>query len=375
MGLVSNSKKKLLFVISSLRGGGAERVVVNLINHLDRNKYECLLVIFENKLDLQKDLDFSVRIVSLNKKSRWDFLKIIFKLRKTIDGYKPDSVISFLQYTNIVTVLSTLFQIRNYTLIISERSYPRKYLTTTRLGYLKRWLMSFTYKRADKIITVSKAIKRVLEEDFSIPPEKIKVVYNPVSLEEIIFKSQKAVEHPFFKDGNAQVIISAGRLVKLKRYDRLLRVFSLIRKSQKTARLIILGKGILKRELENLALKLKINKFVSFVGYKDNPYAWMSKADIFVLSSAYEGFPNVLIEAMACGVPVISTDCLSGPREIITNGKNGILVPVGDERKLAEAILDLLNNEKKRKKFSLEAKKRVKDFEAKKIVTQYAKLF
>ncbi len=375
MGLANNSKKKIMFVISSLVGGGAEHVVVNLINNLDRKKYEILLVIFENKLDLESNLNIPIKIVCLYKKTRWDFLKIIFKLRKTIGDYEPDSIISFLQYTNIVTVLSTLFQIRNYTLIISERSYPRKYLTTTRLGYLKRWLMSFTYKRADKIITVSKAIKRVLEEDFSIPPEKIKVVYNPVSLEEIIFKSQKAVEHPFFKDGNAQVIISAGRLVKLKRYDRLLRVFSLIRKSQKTARLIILGKGILKRELENLALKLKINKFVSFVGYKDNPYAWMSKADIFVLSSAYEGFPNVLIEAMACGVPVISTDCLSGPREIITNGKNGILVPVGDERKLAEAILDLLNNEKKRKKFSLEAKKRVKDFEAKKIVTQYAKLF
>jgi len=375
MGLANNSKKKLIFVISSLACGGAERVVVNLINHLDRNKYKLLLVIFENKLDLQRDLDFAVRIVCLNKKSRWDFLKIIFKLRKIICDYKPDSVISFLQYTNIVTVLSTLFQIRNYTLIISERNYPRKYLANIRLGYLKRWLMNLTYKKSDKIIAVSKAIKKVLEEDFGIPPEKIKVVYNPIPLEEVIFKSQKGIEHPFFKDENAQVIISAGRLVKQKRYDRLLRAFSLIRKYQKTARLIILGKGILKRELENLALQLDINNVVSFVGYKDNPYAWMSKADIFVLSSAYEGFPNVLIEAMACGVPVISTDCPSGPREIITNGKNGILVPVGDERKLAEAILDLLSDEKKRKRFSAAAKKRVQDFEVKKIVSQYAELF
>ncbi|MHA1845999.1 MAG: glycosyltransferase [Promethearchaeota archaeon] len=370
-----NKKKKLLFVISSLRGGGAERVVVNLINHLERNKYEPYLVIFENKLDLKRNLKFPIKIVCLEKKSKWDFLKIILKLRKVIKNYKPDSVISFLQYTNIVTVLSTLYQRRNYTLIISERSYPRKYLANNLFGFIERVLMNFTYKQSDLIIAVSKGIKIVLEEDFRIASKKIKVIYNPIPLEEVILKSKKRVEHLFLKNNDFQLIISAGRLVKLKRFDRLLKAFAIIKRYKKSARLIILGDGILKRELENLALRLNINKFVSFVGYKDNPYAWMSKAHIFALSSDYEGFPNVLIEAMACGVPVISTDCPSGPKEIITNEKNGILVPVGDERKLADGILDLLGDEKKRRRLSIEARKRVQDFEAKKIVRQYAELF
>ncbi|MHA1381323.1 MAG: glycosyltransferase, partial [Candidatus Helarchaeota archaeon] len=244
MGFVYNSKKKLLFVISSLGGGGAERVVVNIINHLDKNAYEVLLVIFENKLDLRGDLKVPIKIVCLEKKSRWGFLKIIIKLRKVINSYKPHSIISFLQYTNIVTVLSTLFQKRDYALIISERNYPRNYLTNTPLGYLERWLMNFTYKKPDKIIAVSEAIKKALEEDFDISPQKIKVIYNPIPLEEIQVKSKELVEHPFFLNQNIQVIISVGRLTKQKRFDILLRAFFLIRKKQKTARLIILGKGI-----------------------------------------------------------------------------------------------------------------------------------
>jgi len=369
------SKKKLLFVISSLVGGGAERVMVNLINHLDRKKYEFLLVVFENKMDLQDDLHFPVNIVCLNKRSRWDFFKLIFKLRKIICDYKPDKVLSFLNYTNTVAGLSSLFLRRKFTLFLSERVYTHKYLDRSRLRYLRKWLINLTYKKADRIIAVSKSIKNVLEEDFSIQPEKIKIIYNPIVLEEIRYKSQKGVEHPFFKDENARVIISIGRLVEQKRFDRLLRAFSLVREKQMTARLIILGKGILQRKLERLALQLNINNLVSFVGHKYNPYAWISKADIFVLSSDFEGFPNVLIEAMACGTPIISTDCLSGPKEIITTGKNGILVPPADEIALAEAMLNLLYNKNLRKRFSIEGKKRAKDFRIEKILLQYEELF
>jgi len=375
MCFINRSKKKLLFVIPSLVGGGAERVIVNLINHLDRNKYEFLLIIFKNVIDLKRDLNFPIdKIVCLNKKSKWGFFKLIFKLRKIICDYKPDRVISFLRDTNIAVVLSGIFLRKKYSLFLSERSYGI-YLNKVRLGYLRRWLMNLTYKKAHRIIAVSEDIGEKLKEYFNLQPEKIKVIYNPVSIKEIKYKSQKEVEHPFFKYENAQVIISAGRLTKHKRFDNLLKAFSLVIEKQATARLIILGKGILQRELELLTLKLNIDNFVSFVGYKDNPYAWISKADIFVLPSDFEGFPNVLPESMACGTPVISTDCPSGPREIITNSENGVLVPPADEKALAKAMLDLLDDEEKRKRFSAAGKKRVQDLKVEKIVNQWAELF
>jgi len=370
-----NSKRKLLFVISSLVGHGAERVVVDLINNLDRNKHDVLLVILEEILDLKKDLNSSVKIVCLEKRSRWEFFKMILKLRGIIRDYEPVVVISHLHYTNIVTGLASMLLKRKFRLILCEHSYPRKYLPKTRLRYIRRWLMTITYRKADRIVTVSKSIKRALEEDYNIQPKSIISIYNPIPLEEIRDKSHKELEHTFFKDKNAQVIISAGRLVELKRFDNLLRAFAIVRTKHNVARLIILGKGDLRNELEVLSSNLNIDKWVDFVGYQSNPFAWISKADIFVLSSDYEGLPMVLLETMACGTPIVSTDCPSGPSEIITEGKDGTLVPPGDEEALARAIFKLLNDEKLRIKFAVEGKKRAEDFRIEKIIPQYEELF
>jgi len=373
-GLIT-SKKKLLFVSPSLGGGGAERVVVNLINYLDKDKYNILLVIFSDKRDYQEDLPPSVKVICVQKKNRLNFFKLILGLRRVMHDYRPDVVVSFVLYFNIVAVIASLFSERKFRLIISERNYPRKYLPELHLGWLMRWLINVTYPKADKILTVSKSIEMVLKEDFNIPPKKLQTIYNPVPIEEIKVKSQKEIKLPFLKDDNTQIIISAGRLVKQKRFDMLLRAVSLIRKKQDNVHLIILGEGKLRGELEGLAAQLNISRWVNFVGFKSNPYAWISNADIFVLTSDFEGFPNVLVEAMACGLPVVSTDCPSGPGEIITNGKNGILVPPANEEALAEAILGLLKDEILRKKFSAEGKKRVEDFKVEEIIKQYEQLF
>ena len=372
---MSVQKKKITFIIPSLVSGGAERVLIHLINHLNNEKYSICLVLFEDILDYKEDLRFSGEIVCLDKKSRWDFFKLIFKLRKTLRTYQPDVVLSFLYYTNIVTVMASLFLKRKFKLILCERNYPPEYLPKIRLGYLKKWLMRFTYRKADKILTVSKSIARVLEEDFNIKSEKIKTIYNPVVLEEIKDKYQKEMKHPFFEDERAQIIISVGRLVEQKRVDRLLRAFSLVRKKQDRVYLIILGEGELRKELENLSLELRVDKWTDFVGFQSNPYAWIRKADIFVLSSDFEGFPNVILEAMACGTPVVSTDCPSGPNEIIVNGKNGILVPTEDEKAMAEAILKLLTNDNLRKRFFEEGKKKAETLRIEKILPQYEELF
>ncbi len=369
-------KKKLLFVISSLGGGGAERVMVHLINHLDKNRYDILLVIFEEILDYQKDFGSTPEIICLDKTNRWHFFKIILKLRKIITHFQPNVVMSFLGYTNIVTVLASLFFTRRkFDLILSERSYPPKSSPTAHFDLLGRMLRIFAYRRADMIVCNSNHTKSAIEKDFHIRSEKVKTIYNPVTLQEIRAKAQERVTHSFFQNEGAKVIIGVGRLAEAKRFDRLLRAFSLVRREEENVRLIIVGKGRLQRELEDLASQLKISEWVDFVGFQSNPYAWISKSDILVLSSDFEGLPNVLLEAMACGVPVVSTDCLTGPSEIITNGKNGILVPVSDEKELTEAVLTLLKDEGLRRRFSIEGRKRAEDFRVEKIIPQYEKLF
>jgi len=375
MNAMVSSKKKILFVIPSLVCGGAEKVIVNLINYLDKSRYEILLVLFERKVDYLKDLTPFCRVVFLNKKHRWDFFVLFFKLWKIVADYKPDVILSSLYYANIITVITSLFFKKEFKLILSEHSYPSKYLAKARCGRLKKCLMRFTYKRADKIVTVSKGIENLLEREFNIDPRKMKAIYNPISIKEIREKSKEEVVHPFFRDSKAQVIIGVGRLTEQKRFDRLLKAVSLVMKQEKNVYLLVLGKGELRSELEELASIFNINKCIDFVGFQPNPYAWISRADVFVLSSDWEGLPNVIIEAMACSTPVISTDCLSGPNEIIVNGTNGMLVKRADEKALAESILILLRDKSSRERFSVAGRKRAEDFSIKKILSQYEDLF
>jgi len=192
--------------------------------------------------------------------------------------------------------------------------------------------------------------------------------------DELYNLAKEPVEHPWFNNKEIPIIIAVGRLTKAKDYPTFLRAFSLICKKRK-AHLVILGEGEERKNLENLIHKLNLPENVAFLGFQKNPYKYMQKASVFVLSSKREGFPNVIVEAMTCGVPVISTNCQSGPNEIIKNGENGILVPVGDEKALAEAILKVLNNHSLRQKFSEQGRKKAQDFTAEKSIKEYEKLF
>ena len=173
----SFEKKRMLFVINSLGGGGAERVTVNLINYL-KDKYDILLVLLTDKRDCQYDLHNSIRVVCLCKKKGTDFFKAMFKLRRELKAYRPDVVISFEYFVNILTVIASSFFGRGFKLILSERNYPREYLLSDRLGRLRKWLMIVTYQRADKIISVTKSIEMVLKKDFNISSQKLKELQN-----------------------------------------------------------------------------------------------------------------------------------------------------------------------------------------------------
>ena len=214
------------------------------------------------------------------------------------------------------------------------------YGTVTRqtLRVLKRLLPS-----ADGIVAVSQGVADDLRAIVPAASRKVTAIPNPVVWPDHAQKAREPVDHPWFNDDTTPVVLSAGRLTTVKDHATLLRAFAEVIRSQ-PARLVILGVGPERENLLELTERLEVSQYVDLPRFKINPFAYMSRAKVFVLSSQYEGFPNVLVQAMACGTPVVSTDCRSGPREILQDGKWGPLVPVSDWRRMSRAILETLDN-------------------------------
>lgn len=364
-------KKKILFVIPSFSGGGAERVVLNIISHLEKNKYEISLVLFNKKGQYLSLLPDYIKIYDLKKRNALSMIKLICSLTKLLREYKPDSVVSFLYYSNIITMISKLLSFRKFKLIVSIRSPFNKEFKSRRFKKLFYFLYKqLLIKYPDCILVNSIASKKQLLQFTKINDNRIKVIYNLFDLKIIEKLKDENLEDLCYDS----YVLAVGRLSYEKGFTCLLRAFSLI-KEKVNKRLVILGDGPDGIMLKELAINLGIQERVLFLGFQNNPYKFMKNASIFILTSLFEGFPNVLIEAMACGVPVISTDCPTGPNEIIINGVNGILIPPANEGILAEAMLNLLKNEGLRKIFSEIGRKSVERFSVEVLLPQYEKLF
>lgn len=212
-------------------------------------------------------------------------------------------------------------------------------------------------------------LKRVLRFDFP----KFRMIYNPIVDEDLFKKANEPISHPFFVDGNFPVVLAVGRLCVQKDFPTLLLAFALVRKELR-CRLLILGDGEKRQELLDLAQKLGITEDLDMPGFVKNPYKYIKRASVFVLSSRWEGLPTVLAEAMACGCPVVSTDCPSGPAEILEGGKYGLLVPPGDPGKLAEAILKILRDKDLAQELREKGIVRAMDFTVDKAVKSYVAL-
>jgi glycosyltransferase involved in cell wall biosynthesis len=295
------------------------------------------------------------------------FLKAVFR-------EKPHIIVSMLTHSNIMAISAKLLFRKR--VIIGEHNTLSE-VTKTKEGRRMLWfpttaLVKIFYRFADKIIAVSEGVKTDLVEKFNILPGNVDVIHNPIDLKRISELCNNSIEHVFFREG-VPVIVSVGRLVPQKGYDILLKAFSNVIKEM-DARLIILGEGPEKEVLLRLAQDLFIIEKVFFAGFQNNPYKFISKADVFVLSSRYEGLPMVLLEAMACDTPVVSTDCKSGPREIVQNNICGLLVHTDDMDALSTAILKLLRDKALRERFSISAKQRVKNFAIEKITSEYEKI-
>ena len=368
-----NKRKKILFVIPSLAGGGAEMVLLNILMYLDRGKFIPYLVLFEGKGEYLSQVPADVIIYNLKKKNRFHFFKIILLLAyKIYPKIKPDIVVSFLEYTNLVTLIARKLSWIKPFVVITEHSHITISLKYKRMKKLRTLLVKKLYSQAYKIVLVSKGIAADLIKNYGIAQQKIQVICNGVDLKNI----EQAIRESNISgiDENVLTIIACGRLTLQKNYPLLLRSFAKVQ-NQINSKILILGQGEERYSLEQLAHKLGIQEKVFFLGFQKNPFKYIAKSDIFVLSSSCEGFGNVIIEAMACGVPVISTRCPSGPDEIITEGVNGLLVPVGDVDALTNAILRLLKDKPLRKRLAEAGRKRAEDFRIEKMVAEYERVF
>ena len=222
-----------------------------------------------------------------------------------------------------------------------------------------------------EIIAVSKGVQRDLVENFNIPEEKVSVIYNPYDIDLIKQNSLEKTEHRWLGNPDYKSVITVGSLEKSKNHALLIKAFKKVADKLSNARLIIIGEGTEQDMLRQLSSELDLTDHIDFTGELKNPFSNVSQADLFVLSSDTEGFPNVLVEAMICGCPVISTDCKSGPDEIIRNAQNGYLVPVGDIDSLSNTIVDVLQNNKLCTDLINKANETVRNFELSKIVQQY----
>ncbi len=333
----------LAFIIPDVRGGGAQKMMINLANEFVAQGHQLDLILI-NKAGSYADLiDPRVNIVNL-KKSRtlFSILDLASYLRKN----NPDIILSALFHVNLAVILAKGLSLRSKTkVILSERNHLSLRLSEMSLG--KRWALKFAvrflYPFADKIIAISKGVRDDLTTIIQNEAH-IQTIYNPVVTKQ--FKRQAMEEKAsVFPQGCGLKLITSGRLVLQKDYPTLLKALSFYHTNYGRAHLVILGEGALLHELKSLTEKLKMTEDVSFLGFVDNPLAYMKQADVFVISSAWEGFCNVIVEALYVGLKVVSTDCQSGPAEILSNGQFGELTKVKDPKDMAKKIHQVLQTD------------------------------
>jgi len=376
---IPNVERKMViaFLVNSMRGGGTERVLSILLKNLSRNNKEFFLIVLEDEFSY--DIPEDVRIIKLFSDLKGNFRKLLavfcgaIKLKRIVKENNIDLVVSFLGRSNYTNILARMFGSKHKA-YLSERVNPSKMHSGKSFkNIINSWLTKKMYKRADLIFTNSLGSKRSLIKDFSIKAEDIKVIYNPIDLEKIQILSQKPLEAEYQKLFEHPIIINVARLTEQKGQEYLIRAFSQVMKQIPNIKLLVLGQGELEEYLKQLVKSLKLEKDILFLGWQKNPFKFLAKSKLFVLSSLWEGLPNTLIEAMACYLPVISFDCDSGPREIINND-NGILIHLKDEIALKDSIIKVLKNDSLRQELSLKARKRAEDFSIENIINQYEEL-
>ena len=357
------NKKRILFFLPFMNGGGAERVILTLLTHLSRDKYEPILVMMKNEGRYLSLIPKDIEVIDL-KASQARYA--IFKIIKIIREKKPDTVFTTLAYLNLIIAMMRPFFSSDITFIARESNTVSVRNKREKYPRLFDWLYKKVYKNFDVIVTQAKFMRDDLVNNYGIDKSKMMIIYNPVDTQNIEIKSMQneTVNLP-----DKYNLLAVGKLGYQKGFDILLPIMTRLDDSY---HLTILGEGSDKAKLETQIKELGLQSRVSLLGFCDNPYAYMKQADLFVLSSRYEGLPNVVLEANSSGTPVVAFDSAGGTGEIVHEGKNGFLVSPFDEEAFASAIIKVRSYDFDEEAIMIATKE---SFAIDKIITEYERIF
>ncbi len=364
--------RRVLLITANLGGGGAERALVNIINHLDRARFQPHLALFQKEGVFLAELASDVPIYELQPTDRgalhrnWVRLRAI---RRLCDQLQPALVMSVKWQVNFSAALTDDLLRLGCPLITNEQAALSRLLEPAWQRHVFWPVARRAYRRVARIVAISTGIAVELGQRLALPPDKFRVIHNPVAVDEIRRQAEQAVDIP---PTAHPLLVAVGRLAPEKNLPLLFRAVGRIVREQPVT-LYVLGEGRERPRLEDLIQSLGLQSHIHLLGFQRNPHAYVKRADLFVLSSDYEGFANVLVEALAVGTPVVATDCPYGPREVLADGQYGRLVPPGDEAALAQAIRSALQDRARYDKTTLQ--RRADEFSIARIVPQYEQLF
>lgn len=332
--------KRVLVFRPTLGDGGADRVTITLLHHLDRARFAPTLVLVKRTGVLADEVPADVPVLELGAPR---LAAAVPHLIRVLRAQQPDVFVCTAGGANVVAVAAHRLARSKARLVLSERSALQRRDRSGLRKAVELRLKRLAYRQADVITAVSDGVADDLVELLDLPRARVQVVYNPMIADDLAGRAAEPVTHPWFGARGAPVLLAVGRLVDIKDYPAMFAALAEIRKTV-PARLAILGEGPLRGTLEAHARALGLGDAIAFLGYDKNPYRYMRAADVVVQSSRAEGLPGALIQSLACGTPVIATDCDHGPREVVRDGVDGYLVPVGDALALARRVVAVLGD-------------------------------
>jgi glycosyltransferase involved in cell wall biosynthesis len=378
-GMGGDGRVHVLFFISGMGGGGAEMHLLRVINHLDRGRFRISLALTRTGGSYEPYLAPDVRVHRLHRdppnSSTLRMIKAIRPLRRLIKESEPDVVCSVMDYANVASIIASKGVARRPKHIISIQNPPQS-LYSDSWHIVKRLmplLIPRYYPSANRIVALSNG---VAEEVARLSPGvkgATEVIYNAGVDERVLSRMHEPVDGVDLPESGGPLIVSCGRLIEQKGFSHLLDAMVRVRE-EAGASLLVVGEGPYRPRLERQVRQLGLEGCVRLIGFRDNPYKYMAAADVFVVSSLFEGFGNVIVEAMACGAPVVAADCPYGPGEIIEDGVSGILVEPASADSLARGILRVLGDEGLRLRLAANGRERSRDFGAEAIAKKYGEL-